>query len=589
MDNFKQQIKEDIEKIQEQYIRIDSKLKNSDYAFNFWVLQKMYNIEECLIPGYILEDSDRGIDCYYFNEDSKELFLIQNKYYNDSSRLDYSKIVDQFLTRSLEHLYQGVYKRSKELQSIFTKYKNDDEFHIYMHFYITNSSTNYEGIKQRFNTFVYSNIKGSVTAEFFDLDDIRYKYYSERTKIIKDFEVEFNTIRKQTRIDISPTITNNPKLIRSQVMPINVYDIYKLINKAKSEKYPLFEENIRDYIGSSTTINKHIIDTLEDKEERGNFIYYNNGITIIADKIETEEKDVENDPGRKIHTNKSIIKNPQIVNGCQTVNSIFDALNRFQGDDYERKQEYKDVFVIVKLLQLNSEQDKETYLKIVQYNNSQNAIKLKDFVAAEKIFTNLKKDLLDYGFFLITKQSDVNDFKNWAREKKEETLYKANKIAKTIGLELKHNDLKIDLTKFLQTILAYLRDGHEAYVKKPDILKKGSQTYDFLIKKLKELTHKDKLSIYLYYLKAEYDRKQSEEKINPVPYYLLTLLRNIHGENVIRFDDSNKFCESYNWAKKATTLYVILVKKQHQEQYNKMIKQKMYPDLIDTSIDACKD
>lgn len=589
MESFKEQIKEDIENIQSQFIHYDSKLKSPDYAFNFWILQKMYCVEESLIPEYILEDSDRGIDCYYFNEDSKELFLIQNKYYNDSTRLDYSQIIDQFLVRSLEHLSQGVYKRSKELQEIFSKYKNDEEFHVYMHFYVTNNSTNYETIKQHFHSFSFNKIKGMITADFYDLNDIENKYYSERTKILQDFEVELYTIKKQTRIDISPQITNNPNLIRSQVMPVNVYDIYQLIKKAKKENYPLFEENIRDYIGASTAINANIIKTLEDKEERNNFIYYNNGITIIADKIETEEKDAENDPDRKIHTKKSIIKNPQIVNGCQTVNSIYEALNRYQGEDFEKQQEYKDVYVIVKLLQLNSEQDKDTYLKIVQYNNSQNAIKLKDFVAAEKIFTNLKNDLLTYGFFLMTKQSDLNKFRNWTKQEKESTLYKANMIANKIGLDLKVNDIKIDLTKFLQTILAYFADGYAAYVKKPDVLKKGSPTYKFLIDKLKALTHKDKLSIYLYYLKSEFDRKNSEEKINPVPYYLLTILKTIKGDNFARFDNPDDFCKSYLLAKKATNLYVKLVKKNHEEQYNKMIKQKMYNDLIEMSIELAKD
>ena len=45
MENFKRQLTEDIQNIKDQYISIDSKLKSTDYAFNFWILQKIiFNI-----------------------------------------------------------------------------------------------------------------------------------------------------------------------------------------------------------------------------------------------------------------------------------------------------------------------------------------------------------------------------------------------------------------------------------------------------------------------------------------------------------------------------------------------------------------
>jgi len=219
---FKDQIDEDIKEIREEYIYLDSKLKDEAYAFNFWVLHKLYSIDEQIASNWILEDSDRGIDCYFFNEDQKELYLIQNKYYNEKTALEYSSVVDQFLSRSLEHLHQGVYKRSKELQEIFSKYKNDEEFKIFLHFYVTNDLHNkYEYHKTKLEQYKYSSISCIVIVEFFCLDDIKEKYYKNRIKLKQNFETELYTLDKQTRVNIQPERIND-KIIRSQFMPVRI-------------------------------------------------------------------------------------------------------------------------------------------------------------------------------------------------------------------------------------------------------------------------------------------------------------------------------------------------------------------------------
>ncbi len=587
MGNFIEQIKEDIEEIKEEYLNLDFRLSDENYAFNFWILQKLYSVDENIIPNYILEGSDRGIDCYYFNEDRKNLYLIQNKYYAETTPLSLPNVVDQFLSRTLEHLQQGIFNRSSELQEIFTKYKNDEEFNVFLHFYVTNNSTSYSTYKELFERYSYDNIDGFVQASFFDLEDIRTKYLSDRIKSKKDFEIEISTASKYTRVDFDPGRLGIQGVPCSQFMPINVVNFYNLVEKAKMEKYPLFEENIRDYIGEGSAINKGIINTLKDINERKYFIYYNNGITIIADKVETVLETygyTESSGAQNRNTNITKLKNPQIVNGCQTVNSIFYVLDKYSSD-YERKEAFKDVFVMVKVLQLSNKKDAQTYLKIVEYNNSQNAIKAKDFVASQSIFTTLKDDLKERGFFLVVKQSDKNDFKNLDRTTKNKMFATANEFCSKLDLELKISDLKIDLEKFMQTILAYYDTGYAAYTKKSEVLKKDSMTYNKIVEKIKTMTRQQLLSIYLYYLKSEKIRKSTIEKKDPISYYLLTILNRIQQGNIISYDNPEKFVEDFKKAKYATHIYYCFA--QHNEpQYNKMIKQKMYEDIISNAIGA---
>ena len=106
----------------------------------------------------------------------------------------------------------------------------------------------------------------------------------------------------------------------------------------------LFARNIRYYKGS-TSVNQGIRNVL--KEEPENFFYYNNGITIICDSM-TPIKVQPSDYNMNAFFN---IDNPQIVNGCQTVNSIYEFLQNVPSQDLEK--EFKDTFVMLKILVIN--------------------------------------------------------------------------------------------------------------------------------------------------------------------------------------------------------------------------------------------
>lgn len=74
----------------------------------------------------------------------------------------------------------------------------------------------------------------------------------------------------------------------------------------------LFYDNIRDFLGLDNDVNEKIFQTLNEKEF-SQFSLFNNGVTIIA----------EENTGRQ---DKFIIKNYQIVNGCQTSNVLYECL-----------------------------------------------------------------------------------------------------------------------------------------------------------------------------------------------------------------------------------------------------------------------
>ena len=184
-----------------------------------------------------------------------------------------------------------------------------------------------------------------------------------------------------------------------------VVSLYGLYDKAIKKKYPIFDKNIREYLGNKG-INKNIYKTLLDPKERKNFFYYNNGVTLICEKmygIETKNVAVNMDAAFKVD-------NPQIVNGCQTVNSIYEALKNINPNNLE--EEFKDTFVMLKVLEIKKEdfESEDLYKNIVRYNNSQNSINEKAFVANSAQFLRLQKEFENKGFLLLVKQSDKNKF-----------------------------------------------------------------------------------------------------------------------------------------------------------------------------------
>ena len=134
---FKSQINEDISLIQRDWGHLDNHLNKDEYAFNYWVISRLYDIDEELIPDLITEYNDKSIDCYVHYEDAKELFIIQNKFYNELTNVS-RKEVNDFLQTPLICLNDNNYKKSNELQKLFNKIKTDPDYKIFLHFYVSN-------------------------------------------------------------------------------------------------------------------------------------------------------------------------------------------------------------------------------------------------------------------------------------------------------------------------------------------------------------------------------------------------------------------------------------------------------------------
>lgn len=155
----------------------------------------------------------------------------------------------------------------------------------------------------------------------------------------------------------------------------------QIANLVKQHQTSLFEANIRDYYKRSD-LNSKILSTSADQNESKLFWSFNNGLTITCRKVEEL-------PGDKFR-----LHGIQIVNGCQTSNSLYQAAynierkdvldkKRDSGESLSKREESEyakikdkllqpDVTVLTKIIETN---DPDLIYRITETTNSQTPIK----------------------------------------------------------------------------------------------------------------------------------------------------------------------------------------------------------------------
>lgn len=594
--NFKNEINNGIADISNTYMSNDPKLEKSEYGFLYWVLLKLYNIDEEVIQDCITEYQDKSIDCFVNFEENKELYIIQCKYYDIDGVVKRNDVSD-FLQMPLTALLRGDYKKSKKLQKIFSTAIADPEYKIYLQFYSTSvySSEDIIDSIKRFNSEQHQ-YNALLRAEFINLEEIYNKYYGQSYKEKKSLTFNLGTVNKGTFASLREEYKIDGLKCEAYYIITPVSEIYRLKEKSKKEGYQLFEENIREFLGDSS-VNKGIIDTLRG-DEKNNFLFYNNGITMICSRVGRDE--IKNNGMRYIP-----LENPQVVNGCQTVSSIHLVLDCYNEKDAQ--QIYQNVFVMVKVLVIPDKtgESRTFYRNVVKYTNRQNAVPDKAFLSNEQsVFARIKSEFETRGFYLRVKQSDKAKFEDceiYSENKKSKMLLAARKYVEKIGVELKStNDICIDIEKLLQVIVSYVKDGYDGYTKKSDVLKQTSDIFKTITINIQDyLSIDNMIKLYYVYKRAEQEQKKSADKRSPIPYYVIGFMSyQIKSEKTAA--NMNKqldkiFSLSAEDFNKIYDCLCFLSKRYRENmqkagiEYNVMIKQKIDKKSIEEAIHLGKE
>jgi len=165
------------------------------------------------------------------------------------------------------------------------------------------------------------------------------------------------------------------------VCSVRIHDILKWFDSEKKVE-SFLQKNVREFLGKNR-ISKGIRKTFEESPSW--FWYKHNGIMIFADQVSVDEK-----------TGLLVLRNPQVVNGGQTLRALYKA--------YDRNHEAgKAAQVLVRAYRLPYE-DRETYantIDIISALNTQNNILPSDLHSTDPRQVRLEDlfKMLDYTYY----------------------------------------------------------------------------------------------------------------------------------------------------------------------------------------------
>lgn len=415
-ESYYNQIKESLNEIKE-----INEYENLSKAFIHWYLKNHLfmddqEIGECIIDG----SGDNGIDAIILNEEEKELTVMQFKFPVTSKGIN-EEISQGDILKTINGFNILINKSStSESNSQFKEYKNKISDIDIFKFNIQFISFN-KGIEATANKELIDNFAKNFKKDFGS--ELNMKVHEKSTisniyeKINRKNNLEINLSYKQLTSAYDIESMN----IKSYVGLVNSKDLILSI-----EEYieTIFDENIRLYEGK-TTVNNSIKSTASDPKESEMFYFYNNGITIICDKA-------SNSPNKLSVSLKGV----SIVNGCQTVTSIYEL--------YKKSKLQSGVDILTRIIEIS---DYNERMKITEFLNSQNPIKDSYFIANHTIIRDLQKVLEDKGYYL---ERQVNEFEY-------KKMYGARDI----------NDLTpIKLENVIQYYVGYWLDEYAALAKR---------------------------------------------------------------------------------------------------------------------------
>ena len=153
----------------------------------------------------------------------------------------------------------------------------------------------------------------------------------------------------------------------------------------------LFERNIRRYLGlAGNRVNEAVAHTLREPDQRTNFYFYNNGITITCSQFRHNALQKENW--------RVQVSGLQIVNGGQTARTVQQVAE-------EIGQEIGSAEVLVRIYELQQD-DNDLVEAITFATNSQNPVELRDLKANEPRQRALGESISNLGYAYRAKRED---------------------------------------------------------------------------------------------------------------------------------------------------------------------------------------
>ncbi len=374
----------DIEQIENDVFNNEKKLeKRRGMAFQYLCLSILCDLgineieDEDIIDG----GDDEGIDIINLDE-LKDNIVISVFNCKSSQERNYSAGDLTKLGKGLEYIFeekQEVYKKLKnnKLVKKIADIREDKEkiVEVNVYYCIFNIKAPPENVKRKESEIKNRYVK-FLKSQY---PNTKFNFILVNSNYLFEIKIKRNESLRNTTIKIP--YYDKDKIMRPEVqtgeitgylMTVKGKEIAKLVEEYGDN---LFEKNVRGWLKFKQS-NKDIYDScITDDSDK--FWFLNNGITIVGDKVTTDDDKTQ-----------CTVKNLQIVNGQQTARMIYEA--------YKANKLKSDVKVMCRIFQGG---DPGFINKVAKSTNSQLSIGSRDLMSNDPIQVAIGENFEKLGFF----------------------------------------------------------------------------------------------------------------------------------------------------------------------------------------------
>ena len=347
--------------VHEQIKKYKTSDRNESANFLIWFLENIFSLDKDDAMSCVCDaKNDKGIDGIYVDVNEEEIHVFQTKLKKDDNATIGDAIIREFCgvkewfrnSTTMNNLLNQTI--NPELKALIIDNKLSDiidDYNIQFHFIIN--------AKNDYNTIEFKSVLEDVVV--WDIDTLIQRLHLIKDTPFVEHEKEFLNIQNYDKIEIG---------LQNSVKMIVFYTTASEITRLKGiDDYTLFSRNVRYGLGN-TRVNKSIKETLNDSNEKGKFILFHNGISIVCEKCYHDN-----------NNSKIVIKNYSIVNGAQSTLTFYN--NQTILNDT--------VKVLVRAIEVGT--NSELANAISFYNNNQNSISMRDLRSTDKTQKRLVKEI----------------------------------------------------------------------------------------------------------------------------------------------------------------------------------------------------
>lgn len=370
------------------YSKILSELGQNYYKENFsndgqrfvaWYLRNIHNLDtfetkDCITDGA----GDKQIDAVYIDNQACTIYIIQGKFYGgdtvDAEPL--REVLSSWIQiQNLTHLQEGAnHNLQVKISEIATALEDDYEvcFELIMTSALTDSAKHDLEVFQK---NLSDNEAISANLIVVDNETLKFKYDEAINRSRPYINHELNLeAGKYMELTIDET--------KAVIVALPLRDCIKIPGIKDGS---LFRKNVRQSLGTSNKVNKGIARTI--KNNAGDFFFLHNGITAICSQM-------------SIHEGILSVKELNVVNGCQSLSTIFSYS--------ELAKKADNAYIMFRFYEISNAERADN---ISTSTNSQSAVKARDLRSNDKAVLAMKKAYEQFypdGYF-VTKRGEKVD------------------------------------------------------------------------------------------------------------------------------------------------------------------------------------